>query len=165
MPSYSPGPNYRTPFRKNEYLGSTADLGHVETYTVAASTVPAVTVDGVAAKVLQPGVVLAKITSGAETGKVGPRDAGASDGRQTVANIVGVNDTFLPWQLNEHDEAVAVRYIGTVVQAWCLEVASGAWIAMTDTSATACIGKKFLNLTFRVLATEELGTDETATGW
>jgi hypothetical protein len=40
---------------------------------------------------VQVGDVLAKITSGTYSGKVGPVDLTATDGRQTVANIVGVS--------------------------------------------------------------------------
>lgn len=39
---------------------------------------------------VQIGDVLAKITSGANSGLYGPHDTSASDGRQTVANIIGV---------------------------------------------------------------------------
>lgn len=39
---------------------------------------------------VQIGDVLAKITSGVNSGLYGPHDTSASDGRQTVANIIGV---------------------------------------------------------------------------
>jgi hypothetical protein len=136
MPSFTKDPTPRTPFGKNEYLDSTRDV-KTDSYTVAASTVPAVTIDGTATKVLQPGTVMAKITSGGESGKIGPRDAGATDGRQTTTNIVGAVDTFLPWQLNFHDETVAVTFEAAVIGNWLLEVASGAWIAATGTTKSA----------------------------
>lgn len=136
MPAFSKDSTAKTPFGKNVYLRSTRDL-KFESYTIAASTVPAVTIDGTATKVLQPGTCIAKITSTGESGKVGPRDAGAADGRQTVANLVGVNDTFLPWQLNHHDVEISVAYEAAVVGAWLFEVASGAWIAATTTTKNA----------------------------
>jgi hypothetical protein len=57
--------------------------------------------------------------------------AGALDGRQTLANIVGINDTFLPAQLMDRDVEIAVLYDGAVVQANCFELdAGGAFIAL-----------------------------------
>lgn len=63
---------------------------------------------------------------------------GAADGRSDVANIVGINDTFLPWQLIERDVEIAALYEGTVVQAWCLEMqADGTTIPLSNTTADA----------------------------
>lgn len=117
----------------------------------AASTVTQSTdANGNRVKILQPGTVMAKITSGADIGKVGPFQAGVTDGRQTAANIVGLNDTFLPWQLLERDCEIAVSYDSTVaVQAWCYEYdASGAAITLTNTTADAMRGNKKLNVNF-----------------
>lgn len=166
MASLSYGPNYRTPFGKNEFLRSTEGIRY-ESATVAAATVPAVTIDGFTGqKVLQPGTVLAKITSGAHTGKVGPFSAAASDGRQTLANVVGINSTFLPFQLMEHDEAVSVVYDAAVVQANCIEYdGSDLPIALTDTTAAGMVGKKTMNILFKSLAADQFGVDETGTGW
>lgn len=149
MASFTKGPQYRTPFGPNVFLRSTRDV-KTRSWTVAASTVPTQTIDGYAdQKVLDKGVVLAEITSGAETGKVGPFNADATDGRQTLANIVGLNNTFLPWQLMERDVEVAVVYECTAVQAWCLEYASGgAQVALTDATADAMRGLKDLSIMF-----------------
>jgi hypothetical protein len=69
-----------------------------------------------------------------------PGAAGATDGRQTTANIVGICDTFLPWQLLERDVEVAAVYEATVVQAWCIEYnASGSPVALGDTTRDAMI--------------------------
>jgi hypothetical protein len=77
-----------------------------------------------------------------------PGVAGALDGRQTLANLVGINDTFLPWQLMEHDEQVSSLYIGTVVQGWCLELdANGLWIALTNTTVDAMRSVKGMDIT------------------
>jgi hypothetical protein len=149
MPSFNKGGGAKAPFGKNQFLRSTRDV-KTESYTLAASTVATETIDGVSQKVLQSGEVLAKITSGGDAGKVGPFQAGATDGRQTAANIVGINDTFLPWQLLEHDVEVAAVYEATVVQAWCFERDSGgARITLTNTTTTAIAALKGIALNFR----------------
>lgn len=149
MPAFVKGGTLRTPFGKNEFLRSTQDV-KTESYTCAAATVPAQTIDGNAGqKILQPGTVMAKITSGADSGKIGPFSAAATDGRQTLANIVGLNTTFLPWQLIERDVEVSVTYQCQAVQAWCIELdASSLPIALTDTTAAAMFGTKRLQINF-----------------
>lgn len=143
-----------TPFGKNRFKRSNVGV-KFEHYTLAKSTVVAeARSDGTGVstntKFLQAGEVLAKITSGGDAGKVGPFQAGATDGRQTLANIVGVCDTFVPQQLNERDVDVAVVYIGTLVQAWCFERnSSGVRIALTNTTADAMRGTKGLDVTFK----------------
>lgn len=252
---------FATPFGRNVYLRSTQDV-KTDSYTVAAETVPATTIDGFAGqKVLQPGTVMAKITSGDNLGKIGPYRgeggagtneaqtvtitgtptggtftltysgetttaiaynavaaavqaallaldafdandvvvtggpgpgtpyvvtfaddfggqnvdqmsatssltggstpavavttttpgvAGATDGRQTAANIVGICNTFLPWQLMERDVEIAVVYEASVVQANCLEYnAAGSVIALTNTTATAMVAQKTMDIKFR----------------
>lgn len=149
MPSFNKGGGLRTPFGSNEYLRSTQDVKK-ESYTLAAATVPNETIDGVVQKVLLPGEVLAKITTGADSGKVGPFMAGATDGRQTLANIVGINDTWAPWQTMEHDIEVAATYEATCVQGWCFERdAAGLRIALTNTTADAMRGTKALDIRFK----------------
>lgn len=150
MASFEKGPAFRTPFGRNVFLRSTRDV-KTRSWTVAADSVPATTIDGHAGqKVLQPGVVLAEITSGPDIGKVGPFDANATDGRQTAANIVGLNNTFLPWQLMERDVEIAVVYECTAVQAWCFEtqLTTGDIIALTDVTADAMRGLKGLDIMF-----------------
>ncbi len=66
--------------------------------------------------------------------------AGATDGRETAANIVGINDTFLPWQLAVRDVEISVAYAFTAVQAWCFELnAAGQRIALTNTTRDAML--------------------------
>lgn len=123
MPAFVKGGAAKTPFGRNEFLRSTRDVKY-ESYTLSAVTWYAQTIDTFAGqKVAQPGTVLAKITSGGEVGKVGQfhNDVSVTDGRQTSTNIVGLLNTFLPWQLMEADVEVAVVYEATVVQAWCFE--------------------------------------------
>lgn len=145
------GPSARPPFGANEWLRSTQDV-KFESYTVAASTVPSVTIEGSAQKILQRGVVMAKITSGVESGKIGPYStdtAGVTDGRSSTANIVGINDTFLPWQLLDRDVDVAVAYEATGVQAWCLEyIAGGTTQALSNATADAMRTAKGVNIHF-----------------
>ena len=146
MPAFNKGPSAASaPFGKNEFRRSTQDV-KTESFTVAKSTI---TADAQGQKILQSGEVLAKITSGADIGKVGPFQAGAVDGRQTLANIVGVNETFLPWQLLEHDEQVAAVVEGRLVQAWCFERdAAGARIALSNTTAAGLVSQKSLSILF-----------------
>jgi len=141
-------------FGPREFLRSTNPKPQTESYTVAKGSVPAQTItngDGSTSsvKILQPGTVMAKITSGPDSGKIGPFQAEATDGRQTAANIVGLELTYLPWQLNERDVEVSVVTNGTAVQAWCVELnAAGAEIALTNTTADAMRGLKRLDINF-----------------
>lgn len=150
MPGFVKGGSTSTPFGVNEFLRSTKVL-QAESYTCAASTITAQTIDSVAGqKILQPGTVMAKITSGGDAGKVGPFQAGVTDGRQTAANIVGLNLTFLPWQLMERDVEISCVYDCVAVQAWCKEYdAAGLEITLTNTTADAMRGTKGLDVKFK----------------
>lgn len=140
MPIFNKGPNWRTPFGKNVFLRSTRDF-KTDSATVAGASVVAETIDGATdQKVLQSGELIAKITSGADSGKYGPFQAGVTDGRQTAANIVGINNTFLPWQLMEGDREIAYVYEASVVQAWCFERnAAGARIPLSNATRDAIL--------------------------
>lgn len=242
MSTFVKGGGAKTPFGRNEFLRSTHPEPRTTSYTLAMASWPQVLVDGTYQKIAQPGTVLAKITSGADSGKVGPYSgtagtkeaqtltkagtitggtftlgfngantasiaydataatvqaalnavatvaavggvtvtggplntgaftvtfnlggnqpmltsvqtaltgstfthaesvagvAGAVDGRQTAANIVGLLLTFLPWQLLERDVEVSVVYEASVVQAWCLELSSDGqtFSAVSNTTA------------------------------
>ena len=75
--------------------------------------------------------------------------AGATDGRETLANIVGICNTFLPWQLMDRDVEVAVIYEASVVQANCIELnTAGASIALTNTTAAGMFALKSLDIKF-----------------
>lgn len=70
-----------------------------------------------------------------------PGVAGAADGRQTLGNIVGINNTWVPWQLMERDVEIAVAYEATGVQAWCIELdAAGNSITLTNTTRNQMLG-------------------------
>lgn len=245
MSTFVKGGGAKTPFGRNEFLRSTHPEPRTTSYTLAMASWPQVLVDNTYQKIAQPGTVLAKITSGADSGKVGPYSgtagtkevqtitkdtgsitggtyklgfngvytsniafdanaatvqaalnavativavggvtvtggpigssplvvtfnlggnqsmivddsalltgttpgmaaaettpgvAGAVDGRQTAANIVGLLNTFLPWQLLERDVEVSVVYEASVVQAWCLELSSDGqtFAAVSNTTA------------------------------
>lgn len=146
MAHFVKGGAVQTPFGKNVYLRHTSGC-KFESYSLAASLVPVETINGVGGqKILQPGTLLVKITAGAESGKVAPYRAGAINGQGTLTGVVGINDTFLPWQLMEHDEQVGVLTEGTVVQAWCFELdAAGLRIPLSNTTVdtfTVTVGKE-----------------------
>lgn len=157
MPGFTKGPGYITPFGNWNFLRSTRDV-KTESYTVAADSVPTETIDGSTQKVLRKGEVLAKITSGPDIGKVGPyapdtAGAGvgaATDGRGDPLNIVGINNTFLPWQLLERDVEVAAVYECSAVQAKCFERdAAGARVALTDATADDMRSAKGVSIIFK----------------
>lgn len=51
----------------------------------------------------------------------GTAAGGSADGRQSPANIVGICDSFLPYQLNDFDREVSVLKRGRVYAASCYE--------------------------------------------
>ena len=255
MSTFVKGGGAKTPFGRNEFLRSTNPAPTTQSYTLAMASWPQVLVDGTYQKIAQPGTVLAKITSGADSGKVGPYSAtagtkevqtltkagtitggtftlgfnglstgslaydataaqvqaalnalstiqvvggvtvtggplntgafsvtfnlggnqpmltsvqtaltgstfthaesvagvaGAVDGRQTSSNIVGLLNTFLPWQLLERDVEVSVVYQCVAVQAWCLVLSSDGqtFAALDNTTADAMRGTKGLDILF-----------------
>lgn len=141
MPNFVMPEGDTTPFGRNEFLRSTQDV-KTESYTFAASTVPAITIDGVGGqKILQPGTIVAKITgAGDDQGKIGPYDPGATDGRQTAANILGINLTFLPWQLMDRDVEVSVVYEASIVKAWCLFLEDGEFVSAESLTWASTVG-------------------------
>lgn len=149
MASFTPGGGVTQPFGRNEFLRSTNPKPQTESYTLAAASVPAETIDGHVQKIVQPGTVMAKITSGTDIGKVGPFQAGVTDGRQLVANIVGLDWTFLPYQTLDRDVEIGVVTNCTAVQAWCFELdAAGLRIPLSNTTADAMRGTKRLDVNF-----------------
>jgi hypothetical protein len=149
MASFDKGPNLRTPFGSWNFLRSTQDF-KTESYTLSAASVPTNTIDGAPEKWVRKGETLAKITSGPEAGKVGPFQADATDGRQTAANIVGINNTELPWQTLYRDVEVAAVYECAAVQGWCFQRnAAGERIPLTNTTADAMRGTKTLDILFK----------------
>lgn len=150
MPSFVKGGGVSTPFGRNEYMRSTRNM-QFESAMFSAASFPAITIDGnTGQKILQPGLAVAKITSGPEAGKYGGFQTGATDGRADVANLVGLNDTFLPWQLIEGDREIGYLYHGTAVQAWCLMLdAAGLYVPLSNTVADALRGIKGADINFK----------------
>lgn len=148
MPSFVKGGGNTAPFGPREYLRSTREF-LTNSATFAASTLPEVTIDGEKEKILQPGMALAKITSGDDAGKVGVFQDGASDGRGDAANLVGLNDTFLPYQLKDGDHEVAVVYGCVAVKDWCTQLdSSGAVVKITEAVADGLRGGQSLEVKF-----------------
>lgn len=76
--------------------------------------------------------------------------SGATDGRQTLANIVGLNNTFLPYQALDRDVEIAVIYEATAVQAWCFERdLNGVRTALGNTTAAQLVASKSLSIMFQ----------------
>lgn len=74
---------------------------------------------------------------------------GATDGRSSTANLVGLELTFLPWTLLERDVEVSVVTNATAVQAWCKELdAAGNEITLQNSTADAMRGGKRLDINF-----------------
>jgi hypothetical protein len=137
-------------FGKREYV-RTRKLFLTESATIDASTVPTETPGGATVKILQPGIIMARITG---TNTVGPYDASAADGRQLTDNIVGVNDTFLPTELLQGDHQIAVVYAAAVYAAALLELdttvpLTPAWVAADAARITAMAASESLGLLFR----------------
>ena len=137
--TFSKGPGELTDsFGPNQYLRSTKGA-KFRSATLRAASVPTETINGYSGKrAIQRGEVLAKITTGAEAGGVGPYQAGATDGRQTAANIIGICDTYVPWRANVRDVPVSICYEAAVVKAWVFERdAAGLRIPLSNATATA----------------------------
>lgn len=110
-----------------------------------ARNVPAVTTTATS---LTGGAGTAAVTTTA--GTAAPT-GGATDGRGDAQNIVGINNTFLPWQLLERDVEIAVVYEAAVVQAWCLELnaAGSAYVALSNATADAIRNSRICQILFK----------------
>lgn len=106
-----------------------------------ASNVAAITWDISSVTGTTPGLGVVETTAGV---------AGATDGRQTAANLVGLCNTDLPWQLLDRDVEVAVVYECSAVQANCTELnAAGVRIALTNTTADAMRNTRGMDILFK----------------
>ncbi len=109
--------------------------------------------DGNPDYVLQEGEALVALTSGPNAGKCVPfqLDGGTAftDGRSTVANLVGICKDYFGWELKERDVEAGVLDRGHLVQAWCtIRDADGNRVALTNAVADALRGKKNLDILF-----------------
>lgn len=151
MASFTRGGGARKPFGRNQILRSAKPGSYLEkSYTVSSAAHPTETVDSETnAKILYVGEALAKITSGPEAGKVGVRQLGVTDGREDLANLVGVSNDFFPTQLKDRDVEAASLYQASLVQAWCTERdATGARVVLPNATADALRAKKNLQILF-----------------
>lgn len=86
---------------------------------------------------------------GVSTSTAGGTSSGATDGRQDALNIVGINDTFLPWQLMRRNVEVAIVVDCLAVKANCLMYDhSGNDVALDDATADAIEGDRHLAIRF-----------------
>lgn len=110
MPLFNNTYGPTTPFGINEFLRSTQDVKK-ESYTLAATTVAVQTIDGQPnQRILQPGLVLAKITSGPNAGKVGPYFNGSA-GTSEAQTLTGTTVTAGVYQIHgiQFDDAGTVK--------------------------------------------------------
>ena len=139
------------PFGHKQFLHSTT-YTPPESRTIYAASHPLEVELGAGTnqKMLHPGEVLAKITSGPGAGKYGVFQEGVSDGRENVANIVGLNKDFWPYQLMDRDVETASLYGCVAKQAWCtIRNAAGEKVVMTNAVADAMRGRKDLQILFK----------------
>lgn len=91
MPLFNNTYAFTTPFGINEFLRSTQDV-KTESYTLSCDTITRQTIDNqINQRILQPGLVMAKITSGPNAGKVGPYyngSAGTSEAQLITGTTV-----------------------------------------------------------------------------
>jgi hypothetical protein len=153
MASFTSGRTDFTPHGKRNILRH----AHPGSYDVQSRTIsggptgswPVETIDGFEQKVLQEGEAIARITSGPNVGKYGAFQAGVTDGRQDVANLVGIVKDYFGVQLIDRDVEAGVLVRGHLVQAWCTERnAAGARVPLSNTTADALRGKKNLQIQF-----------------
>jgi hypothetical protein len=137
------------PFGHNQFLHSTT-YTPPDSRTIAKDSHPVEPgLDG-NIKRLHPGEALAKITSGPDSGKHGVFQLGVTDGRQDIANLIGLNGDFWPHQLMDRDVETANYYECVAKQAWCtIRDATGARIALTNTVADALRGGKAVDILFK----------------
>lgn len=136
-------------FGPNQYLRSTKGLKH-RSVTLAHKAVPTETINGYEGRrVLQRGELLCKITSGELAGGVGPYQEGATDGRGTLDNYVGISDTYVPWRSNVRDVNISAVYEAAVVKAWLFKRdATGKRVPIEDDDATAIFRTERTSYTF-----------------
>ena len=117
MSTFTQNKAAREPFGKNAYLRSTKDV-KTDSYTFAQSGIPSEVIDGNVEKVLQPGTVIAKITSGPDTGKVGVFQGVGTDEVQRLTKAGTVSGgTFTLTVLGATTAAIAFDANAATIQA------------------------------------------------
>lgn len=141
------------PIGVNNFLRSTQPGSYLtDSRTVSSAAHPTEPGTTTGQKYLQKGEIIAKITSGPNINKFGvfTTDVAVTDGRADEANIVGINNSYYPYQLMDRDVDVAVVYEGSVVQAnVTVRDASGARIPVTNAIVDELQARKDLNLTWK----------------
>lgn len=142
------------PIGVNNFLRSTQPGSFLtDSRTVAKGSYPTEVGTTTGQKMLQKGELIAKITSGADAGKYGvfsTDTTGVTDGRSDPANIVGINNSYYPYQLMDRDVDIAVVYAGSVVQAnVTVRDASGARVPVPNATVDALADRKDLNLVWK----------------
>lgn len=162
MPSFDTTP-FATPFGQNQFLRSTRAVKTISR-TLARLTVPDVTIDGYGSqKVIQKGVVLAAITSGPDSGKVGPFQGVGVDEVQTLTEgsaisagtfdltILGVTIEDIAFDITAANLQIAIR------AAIAASSASDAYKAIGDSLTVT--GGPVATTPFTVTFNGEIGAD------
>lgn len=149
MPHFNPGGGVSPTFGRNEYLRSTENR-QFRSYTVSSAAFPVEKIgDDEGQKFLQAGEVMVTLTGGPEAGKSVPFQTGGANGADSLTGILGLNDSFEPWRLNNGDIEAGIMYHGAATQGWCtIRDASGKRVPMTDAVANAMRSSKTLDILF-----------------
>jgi len=142
------------PIGVNNFLRSTQPGSFLtDSRTLSSAAMPTEVGTTTGQKYLQKGEIIAKITTGPNAGKFGvfsTDTTGVTDGRSDPANIVGINNSYYPYQLMDRDVEVAVVYAASVVQAnVTVRDASGARIPVPNATVDALADRKDLGLIWK----------------
>ncbi len=140
------------PIGVNNFLRSTKGV-LTDSRTVAKDSFPVDKDSTTGQKTLQKGDVIAKITSGADSGKFGVYSTdtvGVTDGRSDIANVVGICQSYYPYQLMDRDVDIAVVYAASVVQANVyVRDATNARVAISNGNVTTLEARKDLDIIWK----------------
>lgn len=157
MPLYRKD-SFATPFGKNEFLRSTQDIKTISR-TVAASTIPAETIDGYTGqKVLQPGTVMATITVGPDAGKIGPFQGAGTNEVQTIT-VTGTPTGGTFTLTFQGQTTAAIAYNATAAQVKAALVAASDDLGTDDITVTGSAGGPY---TVTFVGSQEGGQDQPA---
>ncbi|ANA85985.1 head decoration [Gordonia phage Demosthenes] len=126
---------------------------NVQPKTISHAAFPTEEIDGHEQKVLNEGEVLVALTSGPQAGKCVPFQLDPAtpftDGRSTLANVVGVCKDYFGAQLMDRDVEAGNLVHGHLVQAWCtIRNADGERVTLPNNVADALRDKKNLQIQF-----------------
>lgn len=152
MPNFQKAGLYTTPFGVNEFLRSTHGIKE-ESRTFACASMPRNAQSGTPnMRVLQPGTVLAKITSGPNAGKTGPFQAAGTAEVQTVTKGTGTytGGTYALAATGSSNalDTITVPVADTAAQLQTLIQAMPAYAAYVPTVTGGPLGSAALVVTF-----------------